>query len=365
MEVKYLYLLPETFKFPKDNFKCMVYQPYSLKERLSMQRVNEWNEYWDSATYVSFSGGLDSTVLAYVVCKAYKMYRIHETVHLVFSDTGIEFPELRTFTKSYTEWLKKKFPDVDIELTTLSPQKGYTFKDVCEKYGFPLISKYTALKVRKLRNGNLSKRYKNYLLNGDERGKFGMLAKKWQFLIDKSKVRFNTSEQCCEIMKKRPFKKYHKSTGRYPFIGITQDESFERENKYNHTGCNVYDENHPKSQPIGFWTKQDVLRYVDEHEIPICSVYGNIVKEPCGEYKLTGEQRTGCVCCGFGCHLEQEPNRIQRLSMTHKVMYDQAMKCTNNGVTYKEALEQCNIPTETWESVGQMNISDFISEEVI
>lgn len=40
-----------------------------------------------------------------------------------------------------------------------------------------IASKETASKVSKLRHGNLSDRYRNYLLYGDERGKFGMLPK--------------------------------------------------------------------------------------------------------------------------------------------------------------------------------------------
>ena len=168
---------------------------------------------------------------------------------------------------------------------------------------------------------------------------------------------------CCEILKKKPFKKYVKETGRYPFMGITQDESFRRENQYNHTGCNVYDGSTIKSQPIGFWTKQDILRYKVEKEIPICSVYGCCIKNKQGIYVLTGEQRTGCVVCGFGCHLESEPNRIQRLRASdnerHRTMCERTLQITNNGVTYMQALNDCGIPTTTWELEGQMNIYDF------
>lgn len=52
-----------------------------------------------------------------------------------------------------------------------------SFRQVILKEGYPVISKENACKIRKLRHGNLSPRYRNYLLNGDERGKFGMLAK--------------------------------------------------------------------------------------------------------------------------------------------------------------------------------------------
>lgn len=65
------YLLSETFKFPKDNFESMKYQPYELKPNFSMYRIYEWHRYWDGKIYLSFSGGLDSTVLGYEkLCKA-------------------------------------------------------------------------------------------------------------------------------------------------------------------------------------------------------------------------------------------------------------------------------------------------------
>lgn len=355
------YLLSETFKFPKDNFESMKYQPYELKPNFSMYRIYEWHKYWDGKIYLSFSGGLDSTVLGYLICEAYVKYGLPGKIPLVFCDTGMEFPEIREFVTYYIEWLKEKFPQLELELVKLHPE--HSFRWVCENKGFPIVSKETAGKIKKLRHGKLGERYRNYLLNGDERGKFGMLSKKWQYLADTTRIPEDISDVCCEILKKKPFKKYVKETGRYPFMGITQDESFRRENQYNHTGCNVYDGSTIKSQPIGFWTKQDILRYKVEKEIPICSVYGCCIKNKQGVYVLTGEQRTGCVVCGFGCHLESEPNRIQRLRASdnerHRTMCERTLQITNNGVTYMQALNDCGIPTTTWELEGQMNIYDF------
>jgi 3'-phosphoadenosine 5'-phosphosulfate sulfotransferase (PAPS reductase)/FAD synthetase len=171
------YLLEETLKFPKSSFKSMKYQPYEMKPNFSMYRVYEWHTYWNGAVYVSFSGGLDSTVLAYIVCQAYRKYGLDGKIPLVYVDTGTEYPEIREFVEFYTQWLREKFPELDIEKETLHPK--HSFKWVCENKGFPITSKDTAGKIRKLRHGRLSDRYRNYLLNGDERGKFGMLAKKW------------------------------------------------------------------------------------------------------------------------------------------------------------------------------------------
>lgn len=358
-----MYLLSDTFKFPKENFKSMVFQPYDLKPNLSEIRIKQWYEYWSGKIYVSFSGGLDSTVLAFLTCKAYVRFRLSGAVTLVFCDTGIEYPEIRDFVYNFVEWLREVFTSLTINLVIVRPDM--TFKQICEKEGFPLISKEVAAKVRKLKHGKLSEKYRNYLLNGDDRGKFGMLAKKHQFMINED---YDVSEKCCNILKKAPLHKFEKETGMKRMVGITQDESMVRENQYNHTGCNVYEGNNIKSQPIAFWLKKDILNFlysevvinqVEHEHIPICSVYGEIINVD-GMYYTTKEKRTGCVPCGFGCHLEKEPNRIQRLSCSecksHRAMYEWAMKIENNGVTYKEALERCGIATETWESVGQLSL---------
>lgn len=345
------YLTAETLKFPKDSFRSMKYQPYELKPNFSMYRVYEWWNYWHGQIYISFSGGVDSTVLAYVVCEAYRKYSLYGKIPLVFSDTGMEFPEIREFVGEYTDWLSWMFPELDIELVRIYP--GKSFKWVCENKGFPIISKETAMKIRKLRKGKLCERYRNYLLNGDERGKFGMLSKKWQYLADSTQIKEDISEECCDVLKKEPFRRYVKETGRAPFIGITQDESFKRENQYNHTGCNVYDGSTIKSQPLGFWPKQEIMRFIADRKIPICKVYGELIQDH-GNYEFTGEQRTGCVLCGFGCHLESSPNRIQRLGaseiVSHRKLYNWGMKLQNNGVTYEEALHHCGIATEKEEN---------------
>lgn len=69
----------------------------------------------------SFSGGKDSTVLLHIARELYP------NIKAVFCDTGLEYPEIRQFVKTFdnVDWLR--------------PKMG--FKQVCEKYGFPLISK--------------------------------------------------------------------------------------------------------------------------------------------------------------------------------------------------------------------------------
>lgn len=104
-----MYLLEEDLKFPKDSFKSMKYQPYEMKPSFSMVRVYQWWNYWYGEVYISFSGGLDSTVLAYIVCQAYRKYKLTGKIPLVFADTGTEFPEIICkctlhFGKGKPEW---------------------------------------------------------------------------------------------------------------------------------------------------------------------------------------------------------------------------------------------------------------------
>lgn len=94
--------------------------------------------------------------------------------------------------------------------------------------------------------------------------------------------------------------------------------------------------------------------------IEICSVYGDIKQMTSGEYYLTGEQRTGCMFCAFGAHLEHEPNRFQRMAVTHPRHYDICMKpLDEGGLGMTEPLDYIGVPYETWESLGQMSIEDL------
>jgi 3'-phosphoadenosine 5'-phosphosulfate sulfotransferase (PAPS reductase)/FAD synthetase len=143
-------------------------------------------------------------------------------------------------------------------------------------------------------------------------------------------------------MKKRPAKTFAKQTGRKPILGTMASESRLRFQKWLQNGCNAFDTKDPTSQPMSFWTEQDVLHYIKKFNVPYCPVYGDIqVKPPEGaeegqlnviDYlecwdetdilETTGCNRTGCIFCMFGCHLEREPNRFQRLKETHPRQYE-------------------------------------------
>ena len=55
--------------------------------------------------------------------------------------------------------------------------------------------------------------------------------------------------------------------------------------------------------------------------IPHGSIDGVLVVRV-GNLVHPGAQRTGCMFCMFGLHLEKEPNRFQRMALTHPKQYD-------------------------------------------
>ena len=142
-------------------------------------------------------------------------------------------------------------------------------------------------------------------------------------------------------MKKTPVHSYHKDTGKVPIIGTMAEESRLRQEQYLRQGCNGFNNKIPTSTPMAFWTEQDVLQYLYETKIPYASVYGEIKVDEKGKYYTTGCQRTGCMFCGFGCHLEKE-SRFERLKQTHPKFHNLLYVLKNNGVTYAEAIDWIN-----------------------
>jgi hypothetical protein len=214
------------------------------------------------------------------------------------------------------------------------------FKQVIETYGYPIISKRTSRYIRDLRRPvGVNAATQNLRLTGyNQAGVFcpnQKLSNKWRFLVD---APFKISEQCCDVIKKEPFKRFEKESELKPFTGEMADDNDFRRKEYLKSGCNAFDAKNPKSRPLGFWTEQDVLQYIKEYNVPYCSIYGDILLED-GKYYCTGERRTGCVFCMFGIHLEKGDNRFKRLSKTHPHLWSYCME----SLGLKEVLEYLKI----------------------
>lgn len=365
--------------------------PLDAKISMTKLRIRQWVEHYGiDGVYVSFSGGKDSTVLLHIARSIYPEMRA------MFIDTGLEYPEIRDFVKT--------FEHVDIVKPKL------TFKQVIEKYGYPFISKEVSETVfgarkylteltkhatitkagrqagrqhriitdtnayldlinllkRKMQTRAGGSNERLLILLGELPTKTGNFPKsrynceRYKFFID---APFEISNRCCNVMKKEPAAKYTKQTGRVPIIGTLAEESWLRMQKWLQNGCNAFESKKPVSNPLSFWTNQDILNYIVKYNVKICSVYGDIVPDYGEEqingqmdfadlgligdnrkYKTTGCARTGCMFCGFGCHLEKEgEGRFELMKKTHPKQYDYIMRSKEKGgLNYKFVIDWIN-----------------------
>ena len=305
----------------KDDLRYFQAMPLEIKLGLTRNRIREWVNYYGGDVYVSFSGGKDSTVLLHIVREMYP------DVEAVFVNTGLEYPEIQKFVKTFDN------------VTILRPKMR--FDEVIKKYGYPIISKEISECVdqgrKALARNDGTYNYRLLKLQGTALDKDGNTSKynqqKYEPLLYTD---FVASSQCCSVMKKRPAKQYTKKTGKVPITAQMAAESRLREQQWLKNGCNGFDMKAPISNPMSFWTEQDVLQYIKQYNIPIASVYGEVVEgdddgneyatnlfgDSCGKLHTTGCDRTGCIFCAFGCHLEKEPSRFQRLKETHPRQYE-------------------------------------------
>lgn len=308
----------EELRLPsREDLKYFQAMPLEVKVGMTKTRIREWvKEYGTDGVYVSFSGGKDSTVLLHIVRELYP------NVEAVFVDTGLEYPEIRKFVKSFEN------------VTILHPKMR--FDEVIKKYGYPLISKDVAETIYYGKKGSEFglKRIKGLKTNG-EPSQFRKRYVKYAPLLN---VDFNISNWCCLEMKEKPIRLKEKE--KKPITALLAEESNRRTDAWLKTGCNAFDSKRPMSKPMSFWTEQDVLQYIKQNGLSIASVYGDIVDESqvvksgneifeqqsmfegCGgKLTTTGCERTGCMFCGFGCHLEKE-SRWLRLKKTHPRQYE-------------------------------------------
>lgn len=313
----------------KNELKMLQALPYEVKVAKSKLRIREAIDYFGvNSLYVPVSGGIDSTVVSHLVHQVQKEMNIEKTsIPRVNSNTGNEYPSVLK--------LARKLSDVEVK-----PAK--TFYNVLKEEGYPVASKKTSRMIRDLQNPTKdNEATRNLYLTGIKKdgtkGTF-KLAKKYLSFID-SPVK--CTEKCCFYLKKEPFLKYERKTGRHPFLGTMADEKGPREQGYLKTGCNAFTQG--KSIPIGFWKKTDVLIYVLLNDIKIADVYGEIalIKDtkliPISKEEVknllaknepfmlttTLEKRTGCVACTYGVQFEEKKNnRFHRLKKINPRYYN-------------------------------------------
>lgn len=353
----------ERFNTPltKEAAKSLLALDLEDKVITSYEKLDEWYTAWGGQCYVSFSGGKDSTVLSYLAARYLSSFRTPPwPLNLVFVNTGLEYPEIQKFVNEYADWLRKEFPHVTVNLHRLRPKMN--IRQVVERYGYSIVSKEVANCVwlaRKSGNGTRMARLRGELLDRDGKPS-AYNCERWGFLLD---APFLVSSECCRIMKKNTAHRYEGRENEKPIVATMAGEGRQRFQKWMATGCNAFEGKRPMGKPMSFWTEQNVLQFIVERGLPYASVYGDIVAsdgendyaETLIDRKLhcTGCQRTGCVFCGFGAHLEKGENRFERMKHTHPKHYE---FCIGGGAY--DPVDGLWKPTE--KGLGYARVLDYI-----
>ena len=128
----------------------------------------------------------------------------------------MEYPGIRKFVKS--------FDNVEI----IRPKMN--FKEVVQKYGYPVISKESAYNIyyaRKALEKRDQEKYERYALGKRKRKdgstySFAALNKLGMKLLESD---IPVSNSCCKVMKERPAQNFERETGRMPIIAVMAEES--------------------------------------------------------------------------------------------------------------------------------------------
>lgn len=302
----------------------LINRDWQDKVGLTIAKLMEFYVRTEGNCYLSCSGGADSMVL-YDICK--KVEKMNGwKFKVVFSDTGLEEPTVRATALSIPE------------VTVVRPEMS--FLEVLTKKGYPLVSKEVSECVvqarRCLENPNRERDiYRLEKILGTAKQKDGSKSlynkEKYKPLIN---APFRISNECCSIMKKKPLAKIKEK----PIIATMTEESENRKTAWLKTGCNSF-EGKVASRPMSFWTKQDVLNYIKYYHLKMADCYGEVIpvdkennptfEEVKDHYMFSGVQRTGCIFCMFGSHLDTQKGGISRFELlrrTQPQLFDYCMR---------------------------------------
>lgn len=309
--------------------------PYEVKVGKAKQRIREFIYGCDQLgfnTHVSV-GGLDSITLLCLI----------RSMNIDIPAVSVSVLEDKSIIRVHKQ----------LGITMLKPLK--TKHEILQEEGFPVISKKIATKIMALQDPTESNAtIRHAIITGEcgEKGHYAtnsamQLPKRWLELFGGYENEnegtnyqippFKVSSKCCEIMKERPCDIWAKENNSKPFLGLMASEGGRRQEALEEHGCNYFGKTTIRSAPFAPFLRNDLLQLAFDLEVPIPEIYGHIERDPNGNLRTTGAQRTGCEMCGFGIHMEKRPHRFDKLYDRNPKAWDYWMNkcCTDeNGNKY-------------------------------
>ena len=231
--------------------------------------------------YLAYSGGRDSHFLLWFIREYLKETRIPA----VFSNTGMEIPEIRT----------RALANADV---VLKPVMKHA--EIKEKFGIPLNTKasdkwvydYQRYKAAGTSDEDMKPWIKYYAMRQMDAIEKGRRDGKLSFSVVNTKTSaamiagtlHKVSPLCCTYLKKNPAHIYEKENKRLPILGVMSVESFLRKTKYE--SCFTKG---GKFTPLWDLTEELRNEIEAEFDIPVPGVYRYV-------------NQTGCAGCPYGQH---------------------------------------------------------------
>ena len=314
------------------------YKPKEISENLNqkifsaMTIISQFYELNDGKVHVSYSGGMDSTVLLHI------SRRVKKDIKALHLDTMQEY-------KGVKEQVRRTS-----NVVIIKPEM--TFTQVVNKFGYPVISKRIARMIYDRQHPTEENKRTRELndqkfFDGDKgkvRNSF-YFSDKHRYLLD---TNIPITHKCCNITKEKPLIKYRKQNKEGAIIGMLADESSNRKRELNGKCINTKSNT---CNPFKGWSKQDVLEYAYVYKLRFASEYGTLFYDGTDKkYKTTKLDRTGCKGCLFGCNTQKEAmERMEILKETDIKSYNSFMDGgeivdgylrPKNGFGYRKIIEQ-------------------------
>lgn len=266
-------------------------------------------------SYISFSGGKDSTILHYLIDLALPKNNIPR----VFIDTGIEYNYIREFV---LEMAKN-----DKRFIILKPTQA--IKPMLEKYGYPFKSKEHSKFISVYQNSGMTKSVKWYLSDK----KMISCPSNLQYQFTKN-FKIKCSDKCCFKLKKEPIGKWQKEHNKAICItGMRHDEGGLRASI---KGCVITDKqgNIKKFHPLLVVNEEWEEWFIQKYNIKLCKLY----------YDPFNFKRTGCKGCPFSLDLQEQldimeqylPSEKKQCDIIWKPVYDEYKRIGYRLKSYKQ-----------------------------
>lgn len=204
-------------------------RPFKQKLKITKRIINTFTSLFPQKCCVSCSFGKDSMLVLYLVRRETNL------AQTVFCNTLCQYPETYKFKEKIAE---------EWNLVLIETKPKTLWWKIWDKYGAPNGSK--------------------------KRGK-------------------RSIDKCCRYLKETPFKHaINEYRWKANFTGLTALESYQRMIRTCQNGMLYYSSyyNMAKVHPIIFWTEDEVLKFTEEHSIPMNPAY-----------KKRNIGRLGCMIC--------------------------------------------------------------------